>query len=317
MSAGRAGSARRADRRDATGGAEAAGEPARTSRPVACVSRRRRTGVTERHGERRPVALRHRPAAGRLSGLRGRGQAGRHVLHPLEPAGRARAPDRHEREHGITAAHRAGGGDRFRPPPSVAGPGGSRRLRQPRGHPAAVYERRPRARTGHSADVGRRVDVDVQRDLHRAEGPQENRRQERRRNPAAVHHRPVGRRGHVEPAAVRRGPGPREALRDGDLRDRAGFDRRSSSSGRGFKEAEFVLRQLSQETGGRAFFPSQLADLANVYGQISDELSSQYTVGYTSRNGRRDGAWRRIVVRVNRPNLTARTKLGYFAPTGK
>jgi Ca-activated chloride channel family protein len=91
----------------------------------------------------------------------------------------------------------------------------------------------------------------------------------------------------------------------------------SSPRGRGFKEAEFVLRQLSQETGGRAFFPSQLADLANVYGQISDELSSQYTVGYTSRNGRRDGAWRRIVVRVNRANLTARTKQGYFAPTGK
>ena len=91
----------------------------------------------------------------------------------------------------------------------------------------------------------------------------------------------------------------------------------SSSNGRGFKEAEFVLRQLSQETGGRAFFPSQLADLANVYGQISDELSSQYTVGYTSRNTRQNGAWRRVVVRVNRPNLTARTKQGYFAPTGK
>src|SRR5262249_36173817 len=48
---------------------------------------------------------------------------------------------------------------------------------------------------------------------------------------------------------------------------------------RGFKEAEFVLRQLSQETGGRAFFPNQVSDLANVYGQISDELSSQYIVG--------------------------------------
>jgi Ca-activated chloride channel family protein len=84
---------------------------------------------------------------------------------------------------------------------------------------------------------------------------------------------------------------------------------------KGFKEAEFVLRQFSQETGGRAFFPSQLADLAGVYGQISDELSSQYTVGYTPRNPRRDGAWRRIVVRAARPNVTARTKLGYFAPT--
>jgi Ca-activated chloride channel homolog len=88
-----------------------------------------------------------------------------------------------------------------------------------------------------------------------------------------------------------------------------------STGTKGFKEAEFVLRQFSQETGGRSFFPNQLADLSNVYGQISDELSSQYTVGYTSKNAKRDGSWRRVVVRVNRPNLTARTKQGYFAPT--
>jgi Ca-activated chloride channel family protein len=84
---------------------------------------------------------------------------------------------------------------------------------------------------------------------------------------------------------------------------------------KGFKEAEFVLRQFSQETGGRAFFPNQVADLSSVYGQISDELSSQYTVGYTSRNPKRDGSWRRVVVRVTRPSTAARTKLGYFAPT--
>jgi Ca-activated chloride channel family protein len=87
------------------------------------------------------------------------------------------------------------------------------------------------------------------------------------------------------------------------------------STTKGFKEAEFVLRQFAQETGGRSFFPNQVADLAAIYGQISDELSSQYTVGYTSRNVRRDGSWRRVVVRTTRPNLTARTKLGYFAPT--
>src|SRR6185295_12026246 len=61
---------------------------------------------------------------------------------------------------------------------------------------------------------------------------------------------------------------------------------------RGFKEAEFALRQFAQETGGRAFFPNQVLDLAKIYGEISDELSSQYTVGYTSRNPRRDGGWR-------------------------
>jgi Ca-activated chloride channel family protein len=88
-----------------------------------------------------------------------------------------------------------------------------------------------------------------------------------------------------------------------------------SSTTKGFKEAEFVLRQFAQETGGRSFFPNQLSDLATVYGQIGDELSSQYTVGYTSKNPKRDGSWRRVVVRVARPNMTARTKLGYFAPT--
>ena len=97
-------------------------------------------------------------------------------------------------------------------------------------------------------------------------------------------------------------------LRDHDI---------AGSETKGFKEAEFVLRQLSQETGGRAFFPNQLSDLAKVYGQISDELSSQYTVGYTSRNPRRDGAWRRVVVRVNGERRIARTKQGYFAPTAR
>jgi Ca-activated chloride channel family protein len=92
-------------------------------------------------------------------------------------------------------------------------------------------------------------------------------------------------------------------------------DHEGSTESRGFREAEFVLRQLSQETGGRAFFPKQLPDLAKVYSQISDELSSQYTIGYTSRNPRRDGSWRRVVVRITRPQVTARTKQGYFAPT--
>ena len=73
--------------------------------------------------------------------------------------------------------------------------------------------------------------------------------------------------------------------------------------------------ELAQETGGRVFFPKQIGELANVYGQISEELSSQYTVGYTSRNPKRDGAWRRLVVRTDVPSATARTKQGYYGPT--
>ena len=86
---------------------------------------------------------------------------------------------------------------------------------------------------------------------------------------------------------------------------------------KGFREAEFVMRQLAQETGGRSFFPAKIDELTAVYAQIADELASQYTIGYTSKNGRRDGAFRRVVVQSARQGMTPRTKKGYFAPTAR
>jgi Ca-activated chloride channel family protein len=83
-----------------------------------------------------------------------------------------------------------------------------------------------------------------------------------------------------------------------------------------FKEAEFVLRQLSQETGGRAFFINSVTELPKIYQHISEELASQYSLAYTSKNRMRNGAWRRIDVRVKHPGATARTRRGYFGPTG-
>ncbi|SUZ74970.1 uncharacterized protein METZ01_LOCUS27824, partial [marine metagenome] len=94
-----------------------------------------------------------------------------------------------------------------------------------------------------------------------------------------------------------------------------GLRSRDIRTRRGFREADFVLRQLAQETGGRTFFPEQVEDLPKIYQRISDELSSQYTLGYVSKNPIRDGRWRRVVVRVDRPNVGARTKQGYYAPT--
>jgi Ca-activated chloride channel family protein len=82
-----------------------------------------------------------------------------------------------------------------------------------------------------------------------------------------------------------------------------------------FKEAEFVLKQLAQETGGRSFFPGSVHELPKIYEQISQELSTLYSVAYSSRNPSRNGAWRRIVVRVSRPGLLARTRQGYYGPT--
>jgi Ca-activated chloride channel homolog len=86
---------------------------------------------------------------------------------------------------------------------------------------------------------------------------------------------------------------------------------------KGFREAEFVMRKLAEETGGRSFFPNKVEDLNGVYTQIADELASQYTLGYVSKNTRRDGAFRRVVVQIGRQGARPRTKLGYYAPTSR
>jgi Ca-activated chloride channel family protein len=81
-----------------------------------------------------------------------------------------------------------------------------------------------------------------------------------------------------------------------------------------FKEAEFVLKQLAQETGGRAYFVLTAAELPKIYEQISEELANQYSLAYSSKNPMRNGAWRRVVVRVTKPGLSARTRQGYYGP---
>jgi Ca-activated chloride channel family protein len=81
-----------------------------------------------------------------------------------------------------------------------------------------------------------------------------------------------------------------------------------------WSEADFVLRSLAQETGARAYFVNDVTELEAIYVQIADELANQYTLGYTSTNTKRDGAWRRIVVKTTRPGQAARTRTGYFGP---
>jgi Ca-activated chloride channel family protein len=82
----------------------------------------------------------------------------------------------------------------------------------------------------------------------------------------------------------------------------------------GFNEAEFVLRSLAQDTGGRAYFVVKTADLNSVYQQIADELANQYMIGYTSTNRRLDGAWRRVALAIDHEGAVARTRSGYYAP---
>ncbi|MBI3049640.1 MAG: VWA domain-containing protein [Acidobacteria bacterium] len=79
-------------------------------------------------------------------------------------------------------------------------------------------------------------------------------------------------------------------------------------------ESDYLMRMLAEETGGRAFFPIGIEELTPVYGLIAEELAQQYTLGYSPKNPRLDGAFRRIAVRLpSQPGARPRTRLGYLA----
>jgi Ca-activated chloride channel family protein len=82
-----------------------------------------------------------------------------------------------------------------------------------------------------------------------------------------------------------------------------------------FSQATHLLTALSSETGGQVYFPNSLSELDTVYDRIAEELRTQYSLGYVSSNIRRDGKWRRVVVRTpSREGLQVRHKIGYYAP---
>jgi Ca-activated chloride channel family protein len=81
-----------------------------------------------------------------------------------------------------------------------------------------------------------------------------------------------------------------------------------------FSEAEYSMRTLAQETGAQAFFPLQIVELKGIYAAIAQELSNQYSLAYSPDNGRADGRFRKILVRIDaRPELKLRTRTGYTA----
>jgi Ca-activated chloride channel family protein len=82
-----------------------------------------------------------------------------------------------------------------------------------------------------------------------------------------------------------------------------------------FSQAEFGMKALAQETGARSFFPTQLSELSGVYASIAEELATQYALGYSSKNPRLDGSYRRVIVRIaDKPGIRTRTRAGYTAP---
>jgi VWFA-related protein len=81
-----------------------------------------------------------------------------------------------------------------------------------------------------------------------------------------------------------------------------------------FSVNEGVAKKLTDETGGRTIVVRGEKNLEQAFDQISDELRSQYTIGYTSTNPTRDGSYRKVKLETTRKDLDVLTRRGYYAP---
>lgn len=77
-------------------------------------------------------------------------------------------------------------------------------------------------------------------------------------------------------------------------------------------ETQETLVTLAGDTGGRAFLDSN--DFGRVFTDVQQDTASYYILGYRSNNPARDGKFRKITVRVNRPGIKITARRGYYAP---
>jgi VWFA-related protein len=73
-----------------------------------------------------------------------------------------------------------------------------------------------------------------------------------------------------------------------------------------------VMATLSSDTGGKAFFDSN--DFAPAFAQVQRDTSAYYAVGFHSTNPARDGKYRKLTIKINRPGIKLEYRPGYYAP---
>lgn len=73
-----------------------------------------------------------------------------------------------------------------------------------------------------------------------------------------------------------------------------------------------VMATLSSDTGGKAFFDSN--DFAPAFAQVQKDTSAYYAIGFHSSNPARDGKYRKLTIKVNRPGVKLEYRPGYYAP---
>jgi VWFA-related protein len=73
-----------------------------------------------------------------------------------------------------------------------------------------------------------------------------------------------------------------------------------------------VMATLSSDTGGKAFFDSN--DFAPAFAQVQRDTSAYYAIGFHSTNPARDGRYRKLTIKMNRPGIKLEYRPGYYAP---
>jgi VWFA-related protein len=74
-----------------------------------------------------------------------------------------------------------------------------------------------------------------------------------------------------------------------------------------------TMRKMSDETGGHTYKVDRKHTLNEVFKELQDEMRSQYSIGYTPANERKDGSYRRIEIKLANKDLKAQARKGYYA----
>ena len=74
------------------------------------------------------------------------------------------------------------------------------------------------------------------------------------------------------------------------------------------------LQTMAEETGGKIFFVSDLADLVGEYAKVAQELRNTFSLAYYSKNTWRDGTMRKVHVEVKNLSYRVRTRSAYYVP---
>ena len=74
------------------------------------------------------------------------------------------------------------------------------------------------------------------------------------------------------------------------------------------------MKKMAGETGGRVIeVGNKMEKLKSAFDQISQELRSQYNIGYTPTNSKLDGSFRKVEIRTKDKNYKVQSRNGYYA----